>query len=183
MGLQQASKKVGRRIEKLGDRPGAGVANDTFSGAAGRNHDRRDGTGQSPVGGSLGPDGRQRFAGRLAVPERRSQVCDKNAHVIIAFDLTDVISPEAATARLQKYESVQASDAESLAADVSKLRGITLGLTLATRSRLAELDFAPGTTNLAKIDKALLLEALERNGVMIDDVRDWELSVSRIRLC
>lgn len=178
VGLQQVSKRVGRRIEKLGDRPALVLPNDTFLVQL-----------DATTIGAMAPANRQSVArwaqtggsglqGVSPYLKDAAKFADKNAHVIIAFDLTDVISPEDAVARLQKYESVKADDAEGLAADLAKLRGITLGLT--ARDKVIgslKLDFAPGTTHLAKIDKALLLEALERNGVMIDDVSNWEVTV------
>lgn len=103
---------------------------------------------------------------------------DKNSDVIIAFDLQHAISRDEAVTRLKNFSALNAVDIDTLANAVSRIRGFTLGVTVRDQITAAlKIDFTAGTTGLEKFSKKAIIEAIENNGVMIDDVRGWELQV------
>lgn len=102
---------------------------------------------------------------------------DKNSDVIIAFDLNGAIDVDSVRTRLKNSESIAAANAETAAKAIARLRGFMLGITVKDKIYAAlKVDFAPGTTGLETLGKNTIIEALENNGVMIDDVRDWTFS-------
>lgn len=108
---------------------------------------------------------------------------DRNAHIIIAFDLADAISEDDARSRLLAAEGLRASDIEGLALAASRLQGVTLGVTI--RESIVgslRIDFKPGTEGLDRVKKELIIDILSNRGLMVDDVLDWELTVEASRL-
>ncbi|MBX3418440.1 MAG: hypothetical protein KF851_12620 [Pirellulaceae bacterium] len=124
-------------------------------------------------------------AGRVRLSEYLSNAlafADKNADVIIAFDLENLISKSAARSRLINFESIRASDVDALADAMSKLQGLTLGITIRDGITGAlRIDFADGTSGINLVSKKFILEALANNGVMINDFLDWEITTEGTR--
>lgn len=117
--------------------------------------------------------------------DRALQFADRNADVIIAFDLSDTISELEARSRLidAGAEVVRPSDVELLAKAASRLSGITLGVTVQDSiTGSLRIDFQSGTTGLDKISKEMIIEILSERGVMIDDLLDWNLKTETSRL-
>jgi hypothetical protein len=117
--------------------------------------------------------------------DRALQFADRNADIIIAFDLADTISEREARSRLIAAgdELVRASDIELLAQAVSRLNGITLGVTVQNAiTGSLRIDFQDGTKGLEKIRKELIIDALSAKGFMIDDLLDWTLKTEASRL-
>jgi hypothetical protein len=123
---------------------------------------------------------KQGFDDRVTVTPYLSQAiefADKNADVIIAFDMANAISAAGARSRLLRIEGVKPSDIDTLATAASKLQGFTLGITIRDKSYGAlKIDFEQGTKGLDRINKRLLLGILGENGVMVDDAEDWTVS-------
>lgn len=123
-------------------------------------------------------DGKE-AAGLSASPYLAEAVtfADKNSDVIVAFDLRDAIDADTARSRLKTSGKVQPSDIEAAAQALSKLRGVTLGITVRdTINAALKVDFAAGTNGVDKIGKEVIIGALENQGVMIDDIREWTFS-------
>lgn len=123
-------------------------------------------------------DGKE-AAGLSASPYLAEAVtfADKNSDVIVAFDLRDAIDVDTARSRLKTSGKVQASDIEAAAKALSKLRGVTLGITVRDAITAAlKVDFAAGTNGVDKLGKEVIIGALENQGVMIDDIRQWTFS-------
>jgi hypothetical protein len=101
---------------------------------------------------------------------------DRNSDIIIAIDLQHAVGIDEARSMLKRSDAVAASQVESAAKVLSRLRGATLGIKVGERiSGAIKVDFAPGTTDLELVTKEVLLAAIESQGVMIDDFRGWEL--------
>jgi hypothetical protein len=108
---------------------------------------------------------------------------DRNAHVIIAFDLSDAISQADARSRLLQVEGLRASNIESLATAASRMSGVTLGVNIGEAiNGSLRIDFKPGTEGIDRISKDLILGILSDRGLMIDDLLDWELASEASRL-
>ncbi len=108
---------------------------------------------------------------------------DRNADVIAAFDLSNAISASEARSRLLGLEGLKASDIQGLADAASRLEGVTLGVTV--RDAIVgslRIDFRQGTAGLDRISKELVLQVLSNQGLMIDDIQNWELRSEASRL-
>lgn len=104
---------------------------------------------------------------------------DRNSDVTIAFDMRHVISEDMARAKLKGFESVPAAEVETAAKALSRLRGVTLGITINDNITGAlKIDFMPGTTGIDSIGKKAIIEALENKGIMVDDIRDWKFAAN-----
>jgi hypothetical protein len=56
---------------------------------------------------------------------------------------------------------------------------MTLGITINDKITGAiKIDFKSSPANLAKVGKDLLIYALEKHGIMIEDIRDWDMRVN-----
>ena len=104
---------------------------------------------------------------------------DSNADVIVAFDLNGVLNPEEIAKRLTDSGAVDASVAEIHAKTLSTIRGLTLGVTVRDKiSGSIKVDFTDSPADLAAVAPKILITALEKNGLMIDDFKQWTQSVS-----
>jgi len=104
------------------------------------------------------------------------EFADKNADVIIAFDMANSVSSGRARSRLLKLGGVSAADVTTLASAAERLTGVTLGITIRDRGFGAlKIDFEPGTKGLDRINKRIILSILADNGLMIDDAESWEI--------
>lgn len=102
---------------------------------------------------------------------------DRNSDVTIAFDLRNAISQDTAFSKLKDFESVPADKVETVSKAITRLRGVTLGITINEKITGAlKIDFVPGTLGIETITKRTVIETLENLGIMIDDVRDWSFS-------
>jgi hypothetical protein len=108
-----------------------------------------------------------------------AKFADRNADLIIAFDLDHVISLDDAKSQLLKMEGLRASNINELAEAISKLTGVTLGVTVRDNiNGSLKIDFEAGAKGVDRISKNMLLEILAHNGVMINDCLDWNLSTN-----
>ncbi|MDB4338486.1 hypothetical protein OAH34_00910 [bacterium] len=100
--------------------------------------------------------------------------------IIMAMDVEGLLSPAEIKTRIQ--ESSVLKDAglpiEPLAKLLSGTQGITLGITMGDESVGAiRVDFNESPEILASVGKALLIGVLEKQGGMIDDLREWTPSI------
>lgn len=108
---------------------------------------------------------------------------DRNADVIISFDLSNAVSASEARSRLIGFPGIRASDIQTFANAISRLEGVTLGVTV--RESIAgsfRIDFRPGTEGLNRVSKEFILQVLSNQGLMIDDLENWELTTEASRL-
>jgi len=104
---------------------------------------------------------------------------DRNADMIIAFDLDHVISQDEAKSQLLNMEGLRASNINELAEAISKLTGVTLGVTIRDNiNGSLKIDFEAGAKGVDRISKNMLLEILAHNGLMINDCLDWAISTN-----
>ena len=102
---------------------------------------------------------------------------DKNADVIVAMDLKDVLGKDEIRARLEQFSSVDKADLDAATDILTMLQGITLGITFTDRITAAiKIDFASDPSRLDGKAKSLLLEALGANGLMIDDFEHFDIN-------
>lgn len=99
---------------------------------------------------------------------------DKNADVIIALDLADVLTPAGVRERLASINSISQADADKMAGLLAGLRGVTLGVTIRDSiTGSIKADFSSDCKALEASGKALLSEILGNRGMMIDDIAGW----------
>jgi hypothetical protein len=101
--------------------------------------------------------------------------------LVLAIDLQDVATPEAIRAMLE--ESGKYKDPAALQQRVDLLasvRGVTLGITLTSDEPFGKVkvDFANNVTVTPDEAKAILLQALEKRGAMLDELVDWKANVA-----
>jgi hypothetical protein len=99
---------------------------------------------------------------------------DANADIIIALDLEDALPPAEIRNRLSKFSTVPVADLDSVATILNGIKGITLGVTFRQSiTGSIKIDFQSGAQGLDKIGKDLLIEILQKRGMMIDDLDNW----------
>ncbi|PQO39733.1 hypothetical protein DTL21_03010 [Bremerella cremea] len=106
---------------------------------------------------------------------------DNGSPIIVALDLTHAVSAGQIRPRLNEMESLKGKDIDldKLAEALASIRGISLGVTVNQNMVGAvKVDFASDISLLGDAAKPLLLEVLGRQGMMIDEVRDWKPSIN-----
>ncbi|MDA7911865.1 hypothetical protein N9061_02555 [bacterium] len=104
---------------------------------------------------------------------------DQNAQVIVAFDLEGVLDPAEVEKRLVSSGAVLEVSAAAVTKTLSTLRGVTLGVTVNDKiSGAIKIDFSSDPSNVTPVSKAILIAALKKNGLMIDDIASWNVSSS-----
>jgi hypothetical protein len=182
--VAKLAQREGREVEQLGSRDAVALSGDQYVVQL-----------DPKTTGFMVPANRQALArwlkdGDAGRPGRISEYlsnaisyADKNADIIIAFDLDNLFSKTELRTRLMRLESARASQVEPLAEAASKLKGLKLGITIREKITGAlRIDFADGTKDLALVSKKLILEALSNNGVMLDDFLNWELKTEGSRV-
>ncbi len=127
-------------------------------------------------------NGRMRVSPYLA---EAVKFADQNAQVIVAFDLEGVLEPAEVEKRLVESGAVLEVSAAAVTKTLSNLRGVTLGVTVNDRiSGAIKIDFSSDPSNVTPVSKAILIAALKKNGLMIDDIASWNVTSSgnQIRL-
>jgi hypothetical protein len=107
------------------------------------------------------------------------QFADDNADVIVAFDLEGVVHEDRVTQKLKESTLVNDALVERYAKLITSMKGLTLGITV--RDKIVgsiKLDFGEDPTTMVGDAKAILIHALKKNGLMIDDISNWNTSVS-----
>jgi hypothetical protein len=103
---------------------------------------------------------------------------ETNASIIMALDLGDALPRQLVRARLEAMESLKGKnlDLDAVANLVAGIRGLTLGVNVEKEmTGSVKVDFASDVSVLGDAAKPLLLEALARRGLMIDELNDWEV--------
>ena len=101
--------------------------------------------------------------------------------IIMAMDMSHVYSPKFIRGRLETAECLKGKDVDldKLAATLSSIRGVTLGITIKEKvyGRL-KVDFSQDVSMLEGHAKPMILEVLGNRGAMINEFHDWEERVS-----
>ena len=104
---------------------------------------------------------------------------DNNAQVMIALDLQDVVSHEAIKKKLANTALFPGDSVDDACGVLCSIRGLQFGITINDRINGAiKIDFDENLTPIADQAKDLLILALENNGIMIEDIRDWTATVN-----
>lgn len=110
---------------------------------------------------------------------------DAGSPIIVALDLTHVVSPQIVRNRLDSLESLKGRkvDLDQLAKVLASVRGVSLGVTVQqSMTGAVKVDFSEDVTILQEFAKPLLLEILGKQGMMIDEINSWEATVSANRI-
>ena len=97
------------------------------------------------------------------------------------MDVAGAISPAEVQQKAASFEMFQGLNIpmDQVAKVIASCQGITLGITVADDTIGAiRVDFSESPEILSDIGKPLLLEVLRRQGAMIDDLNEWEPSIS-----
>lgn len=141
--------------------------------------------------GAWAPANRQRVSRWLRESHRRQQpelseyltdaiamAADETNHIVLALDLQGLLDPAEVASTLAKRDDLLTKDAnaETLAEVVASLRGARLMVQLENPAQGSlTLDFEQDTGSLTGFAKPLLLQALSKNGLHIDDIQDWKV--------
>jgi hypothetical protein len=102
-------------------------------------------------------------------------------HIVAAFDLGDLFTSRQVRDRLQRAESLAGKevDLNALTKLVTSLKGVTFTAEATDRlSGTVRFDFGESPSQFKEIAKAMIFDALEANGMMLDDeIRNWALGV------
>ena len=110
---------------------------------------------------------------------------DAGSPIIFALDLTHVVSPQIVRSRLDSLETLKGKqvDLNQLANVLASIRGISLGVTVKqSMTGAVKVDFSEDVSMLKDFAKPLLLEILGTQGMMIDEIESWDVSVSGNRI-
>jgi hypothetical protein len=144
--------------------------------------------------GLLAPSNRQqaaRWAQRLKHPER--PISDYLAQagnygdtagtdIIVAIDLTDAFPQKFLAERLRKNEVLKerTTDIDKLASLFAGVRGVRLGIKINTKcSAMLVVDLQDDPAPAAEFAKPLVLSALGKAGIMLEEMADWKPVVGK----
>jgi hypothetical protein len=108
---------------------------------------------------------------------------DRLSHIIIAFDMQEIVDPQRGLAWLKSTKTV-ANQSPSSINDIHKLlvqlRGIRISVRVFDQSIVTKvhLDFAESPKEYSKVFKSLFADGLEDFGMALDDVRNCQVQVS-----
>ncbi|MDG2220310.1 MAG: hypothetical protein P8L85_02960 [Rubripirellula sp.] len=100
--------------------------------------------------------------------------------IVMAMDLEGLVAEAEIERRLASFAGLKESEVPTakLAALIHGVKGITLGVSIDRAEYGAiRVDFSESPQILAGIGKKILIEVLEKQGAMIEDVREWKPSV------
>lgn len=97
--------------------------------------------------------------------------------LMIAVDVEDVIAPQTISETLRDYNSLKGRDAEAIANELAKLRGVSLEVSRDTLTRTAiTLTFQDSPKNFQPIAGEFFNELLQRRGSAIKDFSTWTMT-------
>lgn len=97
--------------------------------------------------------------------------------IIMALDLSDVLSPAIVSGRVNSLETLanRNIDVEKLTDLLCSIRGVTLGIRIGKQPfGKLKVDFQHDVSMMAEFAKPMLLEILANNGATIDEFDDWK---------
>ena len=102
--------------------------------------------------------------------------------IIVAIDLTDAFPQKFLAERLRKNEVLKdrTADIDKLASLFAGVRGMRLGIKINTKcSAMLVVDLQGDPAPAAEFAKPLLLSALGKAGVMLEEMADWKAAVGK----
>ncbi len=102
--------------------------------------------------------------------------------VIMAMDLSNMLSPAMVQSRLASFEAIKGKDIDLEAASkaIASIRGVSLGITVnESRYGAIKVDFSEDVSSIKDVAKEILLEVLSNQGVMIDEFENWDVKVGK----
>lgn len=115
--------------------------------------------------------------------EESKGFAENGAPIIISLDLEGAIPPSEIRHRLDDSQFFEGKrvDLDAIVAELASIRGLSLGITIGPpgppRYGVLKVDFGKPIKETANYARALTLMALANNGMMLDDLRDWEVSI------
>ena len=106
---------------------------------------------------------------------------DLGTAIILAFDLTHVISRSNIYDNIQDSEEIRehSLDPKECSRLIASCRGFTLGVTVTDKITGAiKIDFAEDISSLEPMAQGIALGILERVGLFVDDFDSWDASIS-----
>lgn len=100
----------------------------------------------------------------------------KGPQLVLALDLEDAVPLGDLEARLKAMEAISSSqvNAAEIAKVIATLRGVKFSVLFDKQATgTLTVEFDRDVTPLKAVGKSLLLEALGRNGIAIDEIDDW----------
>ena len=175
----EISKRINGNIEMIGDKSAVVLPNDSYLVKI----DDRTLVTRSPANRQMTARWLQNAIGATEnlSPYLTEAVkfAEDNAEIIVAFDLEGALNPDEIHKELA---DVSLTDPESLDQDakiMSTIKGIMLGINVSEKITGAiKIDFGENPAGLSKDAKPILLHALKKNGLMIDDLENWSLANS-----
>lgn len=110
---------------------------------------------------------------------------DDGSPIIMAMNLQWVVPQEFIKERLKTADFMNGStvDLEALSVALASIRGVSLGVTVTDKITGAiKVDFDKDISLIGDLAKPMLLEILANNGVMIREIRNWNVSVTGTRI-
>lgn len=98
--------------------------------------------------------------------------------MMLAADLSNLVSAVPLEAKLKNFESLQAQQPKTVAGILASVRGVSVIIGRKSLSQcIMTIDFAKSPASLKPIASELLAEILERNGTAAPEVLTWEAKV------
>ncbi len=108
---------------------------------------------------------------------------DDNADMIVAFDLGGVLGEDEIKERLKGNSDIDQSKLDQYAKTLASIEGITLGVTVRKKiTGSIKIDFKSNPMGMSDVGKQILISALKKNGVMIDDFNSWDVRMDMNQL-
>ncbi len=134
---------------------------------------------------SMEPANRQMTARWLRDNGKKNQVspylnsaigfADTSAQVMIAFDLRDAMDPQRIASRL-KNSALTFDSVESISKTISSVQGIQFAIRVTDKINGAiKIDFLGNPKNLVPHAKAIMIAALQKNGLMVSDLNGFNV--------
>ena len=100
--------------------------------------------------------------------------------MVVAMDLTDAFTSRMVRDRLHRAESLAGKnvDLDILTRVLTSAKGVTMTMTADDRlNGKIRLDLGESPAPIKEVARALMIEVLERNDILLDEMREWRLLI------
>ena len=97
-------------------------------------------------------------------------------HMVVAMDVSDLFTPRIVRERLRNATSLAGKqvDLDALTKVFTSMKGVTLTVDATERlNGKVRVDFGESATPVKGVARVLILEALEKNGMLLSEMKDW----------
>ena len=97
-------------------------------------------------------------------------------HMVVAMDVSDLFTPRLVRERLRSATSLAGKqvDLDALTKVFTSMKGVTLTVVASERlNGKVRVDFGESATPAKGVARVLILEALEKNGMLLNEMKDW----------